>query len=327
MKLKFDANLPYQWEAIQAAIGVFEGQPSNQSQFEVSLRTQMDVLELTELGIGNRVVIESGRILSNTRDVQEANDVPKSTALLDSYQTKKDVEKGKSRNYDFPNFSIEMETGTGKTYVYLRTIFELNQKYGFKKFIIVVPSVAIREGVLKSIDMTKVHFASLYDNVPFDHFVYDSKKLVKVRQFATSNQIQIMVINIQAFQKDASDDVDYSKLDDEQQKKLNIIHQERDAMSGRRPIEFIQSARPIVIIDEPQSVDNTSKSRRAIQQLQPVACFRYSATHINPYNLLYKLDPIKAYDLRLVKRIEVSSVKAGDSFNDVFVRLDKVDYA
>ena len=98
-------------------------------------------------------------------------------------------------------------------------------------------------------------------------------------------------------------------------------------MSGRRPIEFIQAARPIVIIDEPQSVDNTSKSRRAIQQLQPVACFRYSATHINPYNLLYKLDPIKAYDLRLVKRIEVSSVKADDSFNDVFVRLDKVDYA
>ena len=327
MKLKFDANLPYQQEAVRAAVGVFEGQPSNQSQFEVSFTTQMGMLEQTELGIGNRVAIESGRLLDNTQTVQEANDIPKSTALLESYQAKKDAEKGMPRNYDFPNLSIEMETGTGKTYVYLRTIFELNQKYGFKKFIIVVSSVAIREGVLASINMTKEHFASLYDNVPFDHFVYDSKKLGKVRQFATSNQIQLMVINIQAFQKDAGDDVDYSKLDDEQRKKLNIIHQERDAMSGRRPIEFIQAARPIVIIDEPQSVDNTPKSQRAIQQLNPVACFRYSATHLNPYNLLYKLDPIKAYDLRLVKRIEVSSVKADDSFNDVFVRLDKVEYA
>jgi len=314
VKLKFDANLSYQQEAVQAAVGIFEGQPSNQSQFEVSFTTQMDMLKYTELGIGNRVAIESGRILNNTHAVQEANDIPKSISPPESYQAKKDAEKGKPRNYDFPNFSIEMETGTGKTYVYLRTIFELNQKYGFKKFIIVVPSVAIREGVLASINMTKEHFASLYDNVPFDHFVYDSKKLGKVRQFATSNQIQLMVINIQAFQKDAG-------------KKLSIIHQERDAMSGRRPIEFIQSARPIVIIDEPQSVDNTPKSQRAIQQLKPVACFRYSATHLNPYNLLYKLDPIKAYDLRLVKRIEVSSVKAEDSFNDVFVRLDKVDYA
>ena len=148
MKLKFDANLPYQWEAIQAAIGVFEGQPSNQSQFEVSFAKQMDVLEQTELGIGNRVAIESGRILDNTRSIQEANDIPKSAALVEIYQAMKAEEKGKLRNYNFPNFSIEMETGTGKTYVYLRTIFELNQKYGFKKFIIVVPSVAIREGVL-----------------------------------------------------------------------------------------------------------------------------------------------------------------------------------
>ncbi len=136
-----------------------------------------------------------------------------------------------------------------------------------------------------------------------------------------------MVINIQAFQKDAGDDVDYATLTDEQRKRLNVIHQERDVMSGRRPIEFIQASRPIVIIDEPQSVDNTPKSRRAIEQLHPLACFRYSATHINPYNLLYKLDPIRAYDLRLVKRIEVSSVRTDDNFNGVFVRLDKIDYA
>ena len=206
-----------------------------------------------------------------------------------------------------------METGTGKTYVYLRTIFDLNAKYSFKKFIIVVPSVAIREGVLKSIEITKDHFSAIFNNVPFDYFVYDSKKLGKVRQFSTSNQIQVMVINVQAFLRDEGD-------------ASNIIHQERDAMSGRRPIEFIQAANPIVIIDEPQSVDNTQKSRKAIEQLNPLVCFRYSATHISPYNLLYKLDPIKAYDLRLVKRIEVSSVRADDEFNGVFVRLDKVDY-
>lgn len=328
MKLKFDANLPYQQEAIQAAVGVFEGQSLNTVDYSTVMQI-FDTELFSDLGVANTIELSPERILANTRAIQEINDIPESPTLgLFAYRSDGSTPTPEDPDYyRFPNFSIEMETGTGKTYVYLRTIFELNQKYGFKKYIIVVPSVAIREGVLKSIDMTKEHFASLYNNVPFDHFVYDSKKLGKVRQFASSNQIQIMVINIQAFQKDAGDDVEYSKLDDEQRKKLNIIHQERDAMSGRRPIEFIQASQPIVIIDEPQSVDNTPKSRRAVQQLNPVACLRYSATHINPYNLLYKLDPIKAYDLRLVKRIEVSSVRADDSFNDVFIRLDKVDYA
>ena len=161
-----------------------------------------------------------------------------------------------------------METGTGKTYVYLRTIFELNKSYGFKKFIIVVPSVAIREGVLKSIEITKEHFQTLYDNAPFDHFVYDSRRLGKVRQFATSNQIQIMVINIQSFQKDVADkDLDG---DDRGGAEEAQRHQPRERPHvGRRPIEFIQAANPIVIIDEPQSVDTTAKSRRAIGKLNP----------------------------------------------------------
>ena len=248
--------------------------------------------------------------------MQEQNTIPKSPRLIEEED-----------NYKFPNFSVEMETGTGKTYVYLRSIFELNRKYGFKKFAIVVPSVAIREGVLSSISLMNEHFRGLYDNVPFDHFVYNSKDLSKVRQFAVSNQIQIMIINIQAFQKDAGDVVDYSKLTDEEIKKLNVIHQEREGMSGRRPIDFIQAIRPIVIIDEPQSVDNTPKAKRAIKTLKPLFALRYSATHINPYNLLYKLDPIKAYDMRLVKQIEVSSIRADDNFNDVFIRLDKIGYA
>ena len=138
----------------------------------------------------------------------------------------------------------------------------------------------------------------LYDNIPFDHFVYNSSDLSKVRQFAVSNGIQIMIINIQAFQKDAGDIEDYSQLTDDQRKKLNVIHQEQDRMSGRRPIEYVQATNPIVIIDEPQSVDNTAKAKRAIKDLEPTLLLRYSATHINPYNLLYQLDPIRAYDMQ-----------------------------
>ena len=157
-----------------------------------------------------------------------------------------------------------METGTGKTYVYLRTIFELSQKYGFKKFIIVVPSVAIREGTLKNIEITADHFKALYNNIEFEHFVYDSKKANRLRQFATSNQLQIMIINIDAFNKET-----------------NIFNQERNQLSGFSPRDFIHSVRPIVLIDEPQSVDNTPKAQEAIKSLNPLCIFRFSATHKN----------------------------------------------
>jgi type III restriction enzyme len=306
MKLKFDASLQYQQDAINAVIGVFEGQPFVQSGAMAFQSLQIGGLFQTELGMGNRLHLPDDDILKNVHTIQEANDIEKVAAL-----------QGRE-------FSIEMETGTGKTYVYLRSIFELNKTSGFKKFIIVVPSVAIREGVLKSIDVMKEHFQTLYDKAPFDHFVYDSKRLGKVRQFATSNQIQIMVINIQSFQKDVADK-DLSEMTEDELKKLNVINRENDRMSGRRPIEFIQAANPIVIIDEPQSVDNTEKSRRAIGNLNPMVTLRYSATHRNPYNLLYELDPIKAYDLRLVKRIEVASIRSDGSFNDAYVKLLKTD--
>ena len=217
-----------------------------------------------------------------------------------------------------------METGTGKTYVYLRTIFELNRAYGFRKFIVVVPSVAIREGVLKSIDMTKSHFETLYGRTPFDHFVYDARRLEKVRQFAGSNHIQIMVINIQSFLKDVADTAP-SDITRDDIKKVNVINRENDRMSGRRPIEFIQAVNPIVIIVEPQSVDSTEKSRRAIGNLNPLVTLRYSATHRRPYNLVYRLDPVRAYDLRLVKRIEVASIRSEASFNDAYVKLLETD--
>jgi type III restriction enzyme len=306
MKLKFDPSLQYQQDAINAVLRVFDGQPFVQTGAMAFQALQIGGLFQTELGMGNRLNLLDDELLKNVNAVQVANDIEK----IDSLQGRE--------------FSVEMETGTGKTYVYLRSIFELNKTYGFKKFIIVVPSVAIREGVLKSIDVMKEHFQTLYDKAPFDHFVYDSKRLGKVRQFATSNQIQIMVINIQSFQKDVADK-ELSEMTEDELKKLNVINRENDRMSGRRPIEFIQAATPIVIIDEPQSVDTTEKSRKAISNLNPMVTLRYSATHRNPYNLLYKLDPIKAYDLRLVKRIEVASIRSDDSFNDAYVKLIGTD--
>jgi len=314
MKFKFDSGLDYQLEAIKSVTDLFEGLPEQSAGFQINFG-KTDGGLFNELGIGNSLILTPEQMLKNLQIIQTRNNVPKSLNL---------VEVGSP--YFFPNFSVEMETGTGKTYVYLRTIFELNKLYGFKKFIIVVPSVAIREGVTTSIKLMRDHFKGLYNNVAFDDFVYQSKDFERLRQFAGNNEVQIMVINIQAFQKDAGENVDYATLTDEKKRKLNVIHQEQDKMSGRRPIEYVQATNPILIIDEPQSVDNTEKSQKAIRNLNPLFCLRYSATHINPYNLLYQLDPIRAYDLRLVKQIEVVDASSGQDYNQTFVRLDSIFY-
>src|SRR6266702_369534 len=313
MKLKFDPSLAFQADAINAVVGAFGGQPLAESSFSMAVASQMFMgLEQSELGLGNRLTLDDVRLLANVHAVQETDNVPKTPELQGRH------------------FSIEMETGTGKTYVYLRSIFELNKVYGFRKFIIVVPSVPIREGVLTSIELMRDHFRSLYNHVPFDYFVYDAKQLGKIRQFATSNAIQVMVINIQSFQKDVKDEDEIAAMTPEQLKKLNVINRESDRLSGRRPIDFIRSTNPIVIIDEPQSVEGDTRrgetlSSKAILRLNPLCTLRYSATHKNYHNLLYKLDPIQAYDLRLVKRIEVASVRAEENLNDAFVKLEAVD--
>ena len=223
-----------------------------------------------------------------------------------------------SRTRYCPHFSVEMETGTGKTYVYLRTVFELCRRYGFRKFIIVVPSVAIREGVLKNIEITAEHFRALYNNLPFEHFVYDAKKINRLRQFATDNSLQILVINSDAFRKN------FTGTEEEQ--KSNVIYKESDRLSGRQPIEFVQAARPIVIIDEPQSVDSTDKAQEAIKVLNPLCTLRYLATHRNPYNPVYRLDPVRAFELKLVKQIVVASAWAEGTANDALVRVEQIDY-
>jgi type III restriction enzyme len=303
LKLKFDATLDYQSDAVASVINLFGELPLSSSQFSLTSRSA-STLAFTELGVGNPSATDEvafrASTLANLRTVQERNGIAMSDAL------------------DGMNFSIEMETGTGKTYVYLRTIFELNKRYGITKFVVVVPNVAIREGALASIELLRNHLRGLYDNVPFDAGVYDSKQLGRVRQFATANTIQLLVMNIQAFQKDVEEDRDATKA--------NIINRAQDRMSGRRPIEFIQATKPVVIIDEPQNMESEAAAS-AIARLNPFCTLRYSATHKRAYNRVYRLGPVDAYDMNLVKRIEVASVVADENPNAAFVRLLAVDVA
>ena len=310
MKLQFDPNQQFQVDAIAAVTDLFEGQPHGAPEFSVIRLGDFGELfagqERTELGVGNRIVDEE-RLHANLRRIQQRNDieVDDPSAPLESW-TLFDAPANRERRC--PHFSVEMETGTGKTYVYLRTILELSQRYGIQKFVIVVPSIAIREGVLKNLEITAEHFKALTNNLPVEHFVYDSKRVNRLRHFATSNTLQIMVINVQAFRREQA-----------------IINRESDRMGGRPPIEFVQAARPVVIIDEPQSVDSTEGAQEAIRSLNPLCTLRYSATHRDPYNLVYSLDPVRAFELRLVKQIIVASATEDSAGHEAFVRLDEVD--
>lgn len=321
MKLQFDPNQPFQLDAIAAVTDLFEGQPLDAPEYSLIQVGDMGGLftgqQRTELGVGNHLLISEDRLRANTRKVQARNDIEilEESSPLEAWDLY-DVPTNTPRRC--PHFSVEMETGTGKTYVYLRTIFELSRRYGFQKFIIVVPSVAIREGVLKNLEITSEHFRALYNNLSVEHFVYDARKINRLRQFAVSNTLQILVINIDAFRKN------FTGTEDEQ--KSNVIYKESDKLSGRQPIEFVQAARPIVIIDEPQSVDTTDKAQEAIKALNPLFTLRYSATHRNLYNLIYRLDPVRAFSMKLVKEIVVASASSNGSANDAFMRLEGVDY-
>ena len=284
MKLKFK-NQDFQTDAVNAVCDLFLGQEKRHSSFEIS-KNVSNLLLQNEFGIGNAKFISDNRILENMNKIQKRNNLPYTDDLA------------------INQFCIEMETGTGKTYVYTKTIFELNKRYGFTKFIIVVPSVAIREGVNKSLEMTNDHFLNQYNNVPYRYFIYNSKKLSNVRQFAVSNNIEIMIINIDAFKKSE-----------------NIINQIQDKLNGEAAIRYIQDCNPIVIVDEPQSVDNTPKAKEAIQSLNPLCVLRYSATHKEKMNLLYRLTPVDAYNMGLVKQICVSSNRVENDFNKPYIKL------
>lgn len=285
MKLKFDPNQQYQTDAVNAIVSLFEGQPIDSDEFKSSIKIPGEVVH--DDIVRNILVIDKETIKNNIVKIQDDNEIDNN--LLEEA--------------DFWNFSVEMETGTGKTYVYLKTIFELNKKYGFKKFIIVVPSVAIREGVLKNLQITEEHFKSLYNNVTYDYFVYQSKKATTLRSFARDNSIQIMIINKDAFSKDS-----------------NIINREENEKSNDIAlINYVKATNPIVIIDEPQSLGPAGEE--AVKNLNPLCCLRFSATHKNIFNLIYKLDPIKAYQMKLVKKIELASSLSEEDHNSAYIKL------
>lgn len=316
MRFQFDPDLPFQRAAINAVLDLFAGQPEGSPDYSVIRTDTLEGLlsgqERTDLGVGNQLLLDTEKLRENLRDVQTRNDIEVAdpSQPLEGWAIFDEPAKAVR---SCPHFSVEMETGTGKTYVYLRTIFELSQRYGFRKFVIVVPSVAIREGVLKSIEMMTSHFGTLYNGLPFEHSVYNAKKVNELRHFAASTTLQILVINIDAFRKNF--------IGTEAEQKSNVIYRESDKLAGHPPIEFVQAARPIVIIDEPQSVDSTDKSQEAIKALNPLCTLRYSATHRNSYNLVYRLDPIRAFEERLVKQIVVAGAAVEDSANYAFVRV------
>lgn len=285
MKLTFESDLQYQIDAIKSIANLFEGQPANNTILEFELQDEQPNLINT---VANNLIITRDQIFTNLKTIQQSNGIEVANGLNDL------------------NFSVEMETGTGKTYVYLRTIYELNKLYGFKKFVIVVPSIAIREGVLKNLEITHTHFHNLYDNTPINFQVYDSTKVSILRGFATNNNIEILVINIDSFAKDE-----------------NIINKANDRLQGQKPIEFIRATNPFVIVDEPQNME-TEKRQKALGDLNPLCTFRYSATHKNKYNLVYSLNPVKAYDLGLVKQIEVDSIITENAFNDAFILVEQI---
>ncbi len=293
MKLHFDPNLDFQLQAIEAVCDLFRGQEVCRTEFTVTREAAVRQASLAfaenDLGVGNRLTLLDDEILRNLKDIQLRNGLPPSDSL------------------DSGDFTVEMETGTGKTYVYLRTIFELNKRYGFNKFVIVVPSIAIKEGVYKSLQITDDHFRALYSGTPFEYFLYDSTKLGQVRNFATSSQLQIMVVTVGAINK----------------KDVNNLYKDSEKTGGEKPIDLIRATRPVLIVDEPQSVDGglAGRGKEALGAMKPLCTLRYSATHADQHHMVYRLDAVDAYERKLVKQIEVASATVEDAHNKPYVRL------
>lgn len=297
MKLQF-SHQAYQTRAVEAVVQVFDGQPLAKSDF--SLAGQAASVEYANDGsIGNALKLSDEALLANVQKVQQANGVAVSSELV------KSVSDNGKEEFCPLNLTLEMETGTGKTYTFIKTMYELNKMYGFRKFVVVVPSVAIREGTMKNLQITREHFALDYANVPCVPMLFDSNKLSDLRHFAQSDALSVLVINIDSFTKDS-----------------NKINQKGERAFA--PIEYIKAVNPIVIVDEPQNFE-TDIRRRALMELNPLCTLRYSATHKNPYNLLYSLNPVQAYDLGLVKQIEVDGVLADESHNQAFIELVSID--
>jgi type III restriction enzyme len=295
MKLHFEDNLDYQEAAISSVVDLFKGQEINRTEFTVTYRSgdtaqgSFGMME-SELGIGNKLDLLDDEILENMREIQLRNGLYPSESLTSG------------------DFTVEMETGTGKTYVYLRTIFKLNKRCGFTKFVIVVPSVAIKEGTYKTLQITREHFENLYPMAKgYEYFQYDSSKPGTVRNFATSPNIQIMVVTVGAINK----------------KDVNNLYKESEKTGGEKPIDLVRATNPIIIVDEPQSVDGgmTGRGKEALEAMNPLCTLRYSATHVDKHHMVYRLDAVDAYERQLVKQIEVASLEVEGGHNKPYVKL------
>jgi len=297
LRLKFDPNQQYQLTAIQSVVQLFEGLTHYERRFTLE--------EIVPNLPPDEVMAESW-LLENLQTVQEQN------GLIQQFTLATDdglvLEGTGNESWRSPSFTIEMETGTGKTYAYLRTIYELRKHYGFSKFIIVVPSVAIYEGVIKSFQITQSHLRSLYSNEVVNLTPYDGAQISRVRSFAISSFTEVMVMTDAAFNKISN----------------NLYKPSEKLLGERLPYQYIQEARPIIILDEPQSIDNTEKAKSAIRTLHPLFTLRYSATHRESPNLIYRLTPVEAYRQNLVKKIQVIGISELESLNQPILSLELV---
>ena len=308
IEIKFEANQQYQLDAINGVLDLFAGQEGLPQGFTTStdLGGVGSGALFDEIVFGNSLSIEDSTIEANLRRVQNRpvlqGDGSESPAIA------ADLRSAFTPGSSGLDFSVEMETGTGKTYVYLRTIAELNRKYGYTKFVIVVPSVAIREGVLSNLRLLREHIRELYDGLQFDAYVWDPKFSTRAHQFATASHLQIMVVNIDSFTKETNI---FQKVDP-------------DRLNGYAPAEWVRACHPIVVMDEPQNME-TPIRQEAIRSLSPLLRLRYSATHKDLKHLVYRLTPVDAYDLRLVKRIGVLSITKDEDFNDAYVEVIRIN--
>ena len=295
MKFKFDSNQEYQIDAIESVVRLFDGQAFAGNQLTVPKGATFQV-------VPNQLDLTSDQLLSNLLKIQDERSL-KCDSALETLSAEVETLRG-TETIRFPNFSVEMETGTGKTYVYIRTALRLYQSYGLRKFIVVVPSVAVREGVKKTLEITKTHFDELFGKLPYHYTVYDSARKSQILTFSLSDGIEIMVMTIDAFKRAET-----------------VIRQSREGLDP--PIYQLQETRPVLILDEPQNMES-ELSVSALGSLNPLCALRYSATHRNSYNVVYRLTPFDAYRQGLVKRIEVASVVQQDNENLPYVRVEEL---
>ncbi len=304
MKIQY-RHQKFQADAAKAVIDVFAGQPNltptymmdrGSGNYQIGVNEELDFT-----GFGNQKIVpelSDRQILEQLNKVQRTNQIKPSEKL-----------EGRENGY---NLTVEMETGVGKTYTYIKTMFELNKHYGWSKFIVIVPSVAIREGVYKSFEMTQEHFAEEYGK-KIRFFIYNSAQLTEIDRFASDSSINVMIINSQAFNAKGKD--------------ARRIYMKLDEFRSRRPIDIIAKTNPILIIDEPQSVEGKQTKER-LKEFHPLLTLRYSATHKSDsvYNMVFRLDAMEAYNRRLVKKIAVKGItESGSTATDSFIYLESIN--